>query len=160
MWPLYHRITYHSEPCTSAAAAAATQELVFSSTLHEDAKAIFHQCDTQEDIRPDSHHRSGHAPLTSTVQYFLMHFTASIHTGGHAPFAIESKDISTRTWLPVWTLIIWIIWSQSSYGSAGLRWRCIAGSPCQPRCLHHGNDEWTRIWPCREWSLSRTWQEL
>ena len=27
-----------------------------------------------------------------TVQYFLMHFTASIHTGGHTPLSLQSRS--------------------------------------------------------------------
>ena len=103
-----------------------------------------------------------------------MHFTASVHTGSHAP--VESKDISTRERVEHdWQCEHW---SQSSYGCAALEWGCVAGSLCLPRCLHHENEESTgenkarenrewseececsRIWPYREWSVSRAWLEL
>ena len=42
-----------SEPCSSAeSTAAATQEVIFSTTLPQDAEPIVLHCDTQEEITP------------------------------------------------------------------------------------------------------------
>ena len=115
--------------------------------------------------------RSSHG----TVQYFLMYFTASIHTGGHTPFSIRWERYFDQSVIGVRMERDCQCehWPQSSYGSAGLEWVSVAVSLCLPRCLPHENiestgetkaradHEWskeceyTRIWPYREWSV--TW---
>ena len=110
-----------------------------------------------------------------------MHFTASIHIGGHTPLSLQSRSCRDR---------IKRYFDQSVIGARverdcqcgawlpGLEWGCVADSFCLPRCLYHKNEEstweiearadhewseeceWTRIWPYREWIVSRTWLEL
>ena len=122
-----------------------------------------------------------------TVQYFLMLFTASIHTGGHTLLSLQSRSCRDRIKRYFDQSVIGARverdcqcehWPESSYGSAGLGRGCIACSLYLPRCLHHGNEESTgvtegradhewseececiRNWPYREWSLNRDGPDL
>ena len=71
-----------------------------------------------------------------------MHFTASIHTGGHSPLSLHSRSGLDRIKRCFDQSVIGArvesdrqceLWPQSSYGSAGLEWGCVAGSLCLPR---------------------------
>ena len=94
LFPKAHLTIFRDTPeCRGTAAAEEKQD---NGQNHRQAQAWFKysrknmnvttQCYGSENnpFRADSHHRSGHVPLTVrslyTVQYCLMHFIASIHT--------------------------------------------------------------------------------